>query len=635
MGKSICAVCAAIAVGAVAEPLPTSDPARVDEIAALLPEKPGTPAPAASDRSAWKAAADLPEAKKAVRRAESLLKEPVPELGDYGEFLRTGNRTHYDKDYQRRAGRLEDLVLAECLECRGRFLPAIERYARAICDERSWSSPAHDRTLTNWNGTQLHGDLGVCTRAMVLGYMTALLGDRLPDDLVARVKGEIDRRLLAGVKRRANGDPAWKDWFANGWMDCRSNWNAVCTCGTVLAALSTVEDRRERAWFVEFAERAAGRFLEGFTPDGYCSEGMGYWNFGYGHYLLLGLTIRQLTDGKVDLFRFPRARIAMEYPYGFQLESGKSPHFADGGGAPGGWQLALGRHVWPDLTNEKARACPILDGPLPALALRAFGQEPPPAKAARDVLPIRSWFPDAQVLVSRLKAERRKDPTFAIALKGGHNNEMHNHNDVGSFSIMLNGVLMTGDVGGEVYTKRTFGKDRYVAKVLSSYGHPVPRVGGILQGTGRKFAATVVKSDFTDDVDTLVLDLTKAYPVTNLVSLVRTMTFDRKASRVTVADKVKFSSPAAFESPFMTVQDVFADYDPSHLQLKTPDGGQTLDVDIAATGGAWEFRTELVENPLRVSPKRCAVVFREPVREGETTFVFRRFRDGKDRESVK
>ena len=42
-------------------------------------------------------------------------------------------------------------------------------------------------------------------------------------------------------------------------------------------------------------------FLKGFTPDGYCGEGTGYWNYGFGHYVLLSEEIRLATGGQIDL----------------------------------------------------------------------------------------------------------------------------------------------------------------------------------------------------------------------------------------------------------------------------------------------------------------------------------------------
>ena len=44
-------------------------------------------------------------------------------------------------------------------------------------------------------------------------------------------------------------------------------------------------------------------FIGGFTDDGYCSEGMGYWNYGFGHYIMMGLAVRAATKGKLDIFQ--------------------------------------------------------------------------------------------------------------------------------------------------------------------------------------------------------------------------------------------------------------------------------------------------------------------------------------------
>ena len=40
----------------------------------------------------------------------------------------------------------------------------------------------------------------------------------------------------------------------------------------------------------------------------------------------------------------------------------------------------------------------------------------------------------------------------------------------------------------------------YESKVLNSYAHPVPVVGGCLQSTGAKFAAKVLRTEFTDEI---------------------------------------------------------------------------------------------------------------------------------------
>jgi type I restriction enzyme M protein len=91
------------------------------------------------------------------------------------------------------------------------------------------------------------------------------------------------------------------------WHVGTSNWNAVCTAGVVGAALAAVESRKDRAVYVAAAERSMEFFLSGFTDDGYCSEGMGYWNYGFGHFVMLSETLVQATGGKLDLLANKKA----------------------------------------------------------------------------------------------------------------------------------------------------------------------------------------------------------------------------------------------------------------------------------------------------------------------------------------
>ena len=66
--------------------------------------------------------------------------------------------------------------------------------------------------------------------------------------------------------------------------------------------------------------------------------------------------------------------------------------------------------------------------------------------------------------------------------------------------------------------------------MLNSFGHPVPRVAGQLQRMGRGAIAKVVKTEFTDAADTLVLDLSAGYKVDELKKLERTFVFSRGAA---------------------------------------------------------------------------------------------------------
>ena len=629
MGAGLC-----IAGNKRPAPIPPASPERIREIAALLPEKPGIPGGEVSDRAEWARLARLPDAADILSQAEKALADPVPELSDelYLEFISKGNRSRYQKPFGDRSAALKNLVLAECLERKGRFIAKIDAYASAICSERSWTLPAHDEDLGNFNGNRLSVDLASGARAWLLAVAICWLKDAVPAATAARVRSEIARRVFAPyLKTARGGDPEYAiDPFVNNvgdwWFAFPNNWNAVCHSCVVRTALAIVEPREERAKFVEAAERTRASYLDAFTDDGYCDEGMGYWNYGFGHELMLGLFVRRATGGRVDFFKNPKYRTVMLYPYRYRLQNGISPHFADGGGNPNPGILALGRQVWPDIVSTVALKAPILSASiqrngsksssasLEMIALRAFGGEPPAPKESSfplDTLPVRSFFPHAQVLMTRTPASAPRP--FSVAMKGGHNAELHNHNDVGTYTVMLDGAEIAGDPGGEVYTRRTFSPRRYESKVLSSYAHPVPFPAATLQSQGRQFAGKVLKTDFTDAKDVYALDLKGAYEVPSLRSLSRVLEFDRAALSARVADSVEFDSPQSFAVPIVTFCEMEKGKDQSCFVLRAKDG-QRARVEIEVEGGAWRLVEEIVPNPGRNDVRRLAVELEAPVR---------------------
>jgi hypothetical protein len=390
-----------------------------------------------------------------------------------------------------------------------------------------------------------------------------------------------------------------------------------------------IEDRGVRAIFVAAAEHTVPFALNGYTPDGYCSEGMGYWNFGYGHHLSLGLVVRDVTGGKVNLFADPKNRNIMLYPYGYQISDWKSPQFADGGGNPHNYTLALQRQIYPDIVCKRVAESDLLDtikSDMTYISLRAFGQDPGPKyEGGFDKLPLRSFFPDAQVLISRfsrLKSDGKGGLRFGIALKGGHNAELHNHNDVGSYMILLDGTEMSGDPGGEIYTSRTFSKHRYVSKVLNSYGHPVPVVGGKLQETGREAAGKVLRTDFTDTKDIIEIDYTSAYKVPALKSLVRTMIFDREAISITITDKVEFSEPASFEVPVITYRKWEANKRADRFSFRKSDNTYRVMKMAVKSSEPVKFTDEKIENPGKPDVTRLKFAFENPVTNATFTTIF-------------
>ncbi|HRR32937.1 MAG TPA: heparinase II/III family protein [Kiritimatiellia bacterium] len=586
---------------------PPPDESRVAQIAAWLAPAPHGLGRPATDREAWDRLATLPEAGPILRDAEKAMKTPPPELPDelYLEFTTNGNRRNYERPYGQRTQRITSLLLAECLEDKGRFLPALERDLLAVCDERSWTMPAHDGSLSNFKGTRLTIDLGSSARGWLLSEVDAWLGHRLSPEVRERLRSEVRRRVLGpylNVIRDGNINGNW-------WMRCNNNWNAVCSAGVVGCALALLESREERALVLAAVEFSNPFFISGFTDDGYCSEGMGYWNYGFGHYVMMGLAVRAATGGQLDLFTCDKLPRIAAYAKGYQIQPGRAPWFADGGGAPSHEIWALVRQVYPAAVPADMPVPPLLKGGHAIIGLRAFGQEPPPAVDAKESLPIRTYFQDAQVLITR-SGGTTHDVPFGAAIKGGHNAEHHNHNDVGSYAIVLDGMEMLGDPGGEIYTRRTFSRERYVSQMLNSYGHPVPVVAGQLQTTGRHAAARVLEATFSDTRDLFRIDYAAAYRVPDLTTLTRTFTHDRTARVMTISDEVRFTTAQTFSVPIITYREVTR-IDGTTLHLH--DKQRCVEVKIIAEGGEWRLEEEWIVNPGKASPRRLAVTFAAPV----------------------
>lgn len=612
--------CAAVAAAANFTP----DADRLKELAAMLPAAPRGVGRPIDDREAWTAAARLDGAKAAIEKAEALLTAPMPEASDelYLDFSRTGNRSRYQSVYFRRHGRLGVLTMAECLENQGRFLSAIESTIRELCGEKSWVLPAHDRNLSNFKGTEITIDLVSAATAWNMATADYWLGDRLQPDTRKLIRDHLERRIFTPLEGMVfRGKP--RMW----WLTTTNNWNAVCLADVTGAALSLIEPVERRARCVAIAEHYIENFLRGFTPDGYCSEGLGYWNYGFGHFVMLAELLLQQTDGRLDLLADPHVAEIAQFGRRLAMNPGVYPAFADclAHVQPEPWLMDyLARRFGFAWNNPRAGGLPrgrreyLFRTGLMAFPNSVSRHEP---VEDTEALPPRTWFPDGGVLICR-PAQAIERP-LAVALKGGHNAEHHNHNDVGSYVMALGAATPLVDPGPECYTRRTFSDQRYVSNVINSFGHPVPRIDGQLQQKGREAAAVVLATDLTDRADTLALDLTAAYDVAALKQLKRTFVYSREGrGRLTVTDQVALERPAPFETALITF-DPWQKLDTNRLCLG--EGDTAVEVEIDAGGEPVEIRAEDIREDLHGSklPTRLGIALGNPVRDATVTLTIR------------
>ncbi len=597
-------------------------PARVAEIAKILPSKPAGIGVPIGNRAAWEKIAGLPHyAEDVLRTANRLLEQDSPQTSeaDYLEFSKTGNRSNYEGKADSRRHRLSIFVQAEGLENKGRFLPYIKEELAKILAEPTWVLPSHDKGLENFKGTKAEIDLWTAMTVWNLATADTILGDHLDSETRAKIRAEAQRRVFQPMlaQIRGEGPAAW-------WIASSFNWNAVVHAGVTGAALALVESPEERAEFAVEAEQNIRAYLGGFKADGYAEEGLSYWNYGFGHYVLLAETLLQATNGRINLYAEERARRVAQFPKALEVLPGTYPAFGDCvvSMEPSAWVLRI-LNARYQFGWKGGEAFPMLDSMYaPLLYAAAISTAFSPGEAAvsspgQEAFSNSSttWFPESQVLIAR-----PLDPAtgLGLACKGGNNGESHGHLDQGSFAVFSGDQGMIIDPGAAVYSAATFDSRRYDNKILNSYGHSVPVVAGQLQKAGTKHGSRVVEKASTDDRDSLVLDLADAYSVPSVKRLTRRFDYDRTgASCVTITDTFEFSSPEAFATALVTFGTV-REVQPGVLTITR--GGRSVQVEVSTGGAAFTLKQEIIPEKLKSGPeqaRRIEVALKEKTTDGQ------------------
>ncbi|MFC3798450.1 hypothetical protein [Cohnella sp. GCM10012308] len=437
--------------------------------------------------------------------------EPIPALpfSKFHLFVKQGTRAEYQKAYYERRGRLLALALAAWLLPEEAALETLEDLIWAICEEHSWALPAH----LPWSYEQLVEsrvpmaqtvDLFAAETAHALAETLYLLEDRLNPWVVHRVKEELERRVFG---------PVFSSAYTFRWEWRTSNWASVCAGAIGMAALLMVEDGERLAGMIGRLTGAIACFLEGFGEDGCCTEGFSYWEYGFGYYVYFAEMLRAYTGGGLDLLQGDKIAAIARFPAAVALTSPQSVNFSDSVEQP---FLSTGLH---------SRLYERIQAPLPEMTRTARFHEnatyrfpqmvrnliwTDPTHLNRPITTGTYLFSDADWVVDK---RMLGGTLFAFAAKGGHNDEPHNHNDLGHFLLHAGGETLLVDLGQGAYTRDYFGEKRYEQVHASSEGHAVPVINGCVQGTGKSYRGIALETDIRERTLAVKLDLTEAYPV--------------------------------------------------------------------------------------------------------------------------
>jgi hypothetical protein len=531
--------------------MPADQEARSIGAGLLAPPACALPVPPAGDRGVWSAERlDQPTLSALRDRATADLSAPwpVPLASAFARYRRDGNRTEYESAVFARDQRLGRAAVMAAVTLEPCWIDEVVDGVSLLCEQSTWCWPAHDDVFQRGgvvpDVTRPYLDLGAGEVVAQLAWIDHLLGAQLDErapGLRARIRYEADVRVLKPFVVR-------RDWHWLGLHGDAHNWTAWIHGNVLVAGLVLMAAGEERDRLVGLAAEGVERFVASIPSDGAIDEGAGYWWLGACR-ALEALAILAHASGGVLGGELPDSlRETIAFPHRMHLGGDWHLNFADG--------VARSRDVlpWDALHRAAQRA-----GDLEAAAYAAGHQVPDEPLAREDgglgwllraltdadwgavrsgervvgaPLPRDVWLPSTQVFVARRTAGSSAGLTLAV--KGGHNGENHNHNDVGTVVVALNGVPVVVDPGRPTYTAQTFGPDRYGIWTMQSSWHSVPEIRGSAQAAGAEFRARGVEVRADDDAAELALDLAGAYPRGDVVRWRRVARLDRGSGRVTV-----------------------------------------------------------------------------------------------------
>ncbi len=532
---------------------------RVKEIAVLLPEKPKGFGDPVQVRGRWDSLYTTGAFLRLINEADSISSVPFPELTEaiYMSYYKGKDSETSKRFIMKRRMLLAKMIWAECLTNRGTYMPAIIHALRSIVNTRTWTFPAEDREKTNWEGKRYTIGLSSSAYGSDMAQALYLLDSKLPGDLKEQIKTALYQRIFRPVLHAVNTGNVNNEFRS---LKDIGNHNPVELANVLGAAFAVLEDKQQRAVFAAIAEKYSVNYFESYLDDGYCTEGIGYYSYGFTHYVFLRELLWQATHGKIDLFQRPKVAKMARFAPAMEIINSVYPAISDCEQYIKPWhQLMYYLNKNNDL-GLSAYSRLSTDIEQPSLCWMMFffpnaASAYPDSDNSFKSLPVRDYFNDAGVLTVRPLAGSLFN--MGATLKGGNNAEQHNHNDLGSYSIVVGDELITGDVGLATYTPKYFTKERYdLFKTTSSYGHNVPLINGIQQFAGKDAVARIIKTGFSDQQDEFAMDLASAYKADDLKKLVRTFTYNRGSKHtpgyLRVRDDFCFSKNTAFETAIIT-----------------------------------------------------------------------------------
>ena len=488
---------------------------------------------------------------------------------DYLDFARTGNRIHFeDKQFSRRQ-KLNDLIFAECIQHQGHFLDDIINGIYMICEESAWQLPPHNTYIKDTpqlplpDTTRPVVDLFAAETGAVLASAVYLMKDSL-DPVSPFIAETVKETLIKRIFTPYLHEYFW--WMGDGTAHV-NNWTVWCTQNVLIAAaLTPIEESMRQQIFLK-ACKSIDYFLDEYGEDGCCDEGAHY----YRHAGLCLFGCMEILNGMTGghfapLYQHEKIKNIASYVLNMHVNDHWYINFADCSAVTvrcSAREYLFGKRTGnANLMKLSAQDLKVNEDALLLdehntwyrLLQFSYWDEMMAYPTDGPIFHPELYYPSAGVFLTR-------DDTFCLAVKAGDNDDSHNHNDCGSFTLYKDGLPFFTDIGVETYCRKTFSPQRYKLWTMQSQYHNLPTftgcektacastpyalaadfagqsgLYGIMENDGPQYAAHHVKWQIGESFSEISMELADAYPDTRVQSFVRHASFDKPQETITITD---------------------------------------------------------------------------------------------------
>lgn len=396
----------------------------------------------------------------------------------YLSYEINGERREFESEYFGRRKQLAVLALSAHDQQNRNVIDCLENVIWEICNEITWAVPAHlsAKFFENGGSTYPCVDLFAAETAQALSEICYYLKDDLNSWLIKRVKHEIESRIFNPFLDQK--------WF---WESSGNNWSAVIAGAVGMSALYLLKKNALlQSKILKKVDLCLNQYLDSFGDDGACLEGIGYWAYGFGYYLYFAILYAEIFQDTKYLSKSKVPSIA-SFPFLSSINDQQYVMFSDYTESiiPTGLLTKIHELFGVDIPSVLSPN-KLDDDHCYRFAHIFRNVEWAKRYKTQKIGAVTTYFADAQWVIVK-----EKNQAF-LAVKGGSNEESHNHNDVGHFMMGIGNNIFLTDLGAGEYVKSYFQNKRYDFLPTSSRGHSVPIINGYVQRPGAYGAQNVV-----------------------------------------------------------------------------------------------------------------------------------------------